>query len=163
MPDINKSNSHIDDKISNKMFCFQCQQTAHNTGCTGKVGVCGKHDGTADLQDALVGRLIGLAKLCNELKTYDEESTNLIINGMFTTLTNVSFNDTTINELIKSVIKKQESLINVNQTKMPAIKDANDYNYDLHNIWYNKDLNIRSVKSMIIFGLKGMAAYAYHC
>ena len=163
MPDINKSNSHIDDKISNKMFCFQCQQTAHNTGCTGKVGVCGKHDGTADLQDALVGRLIGLAKLCNEFKTYDEESTNLIINGMFTTLTNVSFNDTTINELIKSVIKKQESLINANQTKMPAIKDANDYNYDLHNIWYNEDLNIRSVKSMIIFGLKGMAAYAYHC
>lgn len=63
-----KPNSHgklpskrILEDIMNEMFCFQCQQTAHNTGCTGKAGVCGKKADTANNQDDLIGALIALA------------------------------------------------------------------------------------------------------
>ena len=76
----------------NEMFCFQCQQTAHNTGCTGKVGVCGKKADTATYQDALNGALIALA--CTDRRS--ERTDELILKGLFTTITNVNFNNDTI-------------------------------------------------------------------
>ena len=77
------------------MFCFQCEQTAGCNGCTGKRGVCGKTADVAKAQDELTGALIGLAKTCgNNPKTADTD--RVIIEGLFTTLTNVSFNEETI-------------------------------------------------------------------
>ena len=86
----------------NEMFCFQCQQTAHNTGCEGKVGVCGKKADTANLQDALVGALIGLARAARAGKP-SERTHELVLKGLFTTITNVNFNNETIERLISEI------------------------------------------------------------
>lgn len=81
-----------------EMFCFQCQQTAHNTGCEGKAGVCGKKADTAGFQDDLIGALIGLARAASDGKAtaYTDE---LVLKGLFTTITNVNFNNETIHSL----------------------------------------------------------------
>ena len=123
------------------MFCFQCEQTAGCTGCTGKAGVCGKSALTAKLQDQLTGALITLAKK-NEI---NEVNTKVIIECLFTTITNVSFNDETLIQLIDKV----HSL------------SGNTADYDMSNLW-NENEDIRSLKSLILFGIRGMAAYAYH-
>ena len=79
------------------MFCFQCQQTAHNTGCDGKVGVCGKKADTAVYQDELIGALIALANAA-ENGSSTEKTDMLILKGLFTTITNVNFNNTIRNK-----------------------------------------------------------------
>ena len=66
--------------MENKMFCFQCEQTAGCSGCTGNAGVCGKTAETANLQDELTGALIGLAKAC-ESNPHDESVTDIIVEG----------------------------------------------------------------------------------
>ncbi|RDY32323.1 hydroxylamine reductase [Lachnotalea glycerini] len=131
------------------MFCFQCQQTAHNTGCEGKAGVCGKKSDTANYQDALTGALIGLARSAKSgHKTYDTDE--IVIKGLFTTITNVNFfNDT---------IKKLTAKIHEERGKINAQKYED---YDMECLW-NDNEDIRSLKSLILFGLRGMAAYAYH-
>ena len=81
----------------NQMFCFQCEQTAGCSGCTGKTGVCGKSAGIAQLQDELTGALIGLARTCaSNPKT--PQTDRLIIEGLFTTVTNVNFSEEDIRE-----------------------------------------------------------------
>ena len=88
--------------MTNSMFCFQCEQTAGCAGCTGCAGVCGKTAETANLQDELTGALIGLARACeNNKKT--ENTDQIIIEGLFTTITNVNFNDDTLREMIQRV------------------------------------------------------------
>ena len=83
--------------MENKMFCYQCEQTAGCTGCTGNTGVCGKSANTARLQDELTGALIGLARATegNE-QLVTEEMNQLVLEGLFTTITNVNFNDETL-------------------------------------------------------------------
>ena len=130
------------------MFCFQCQQTAHNTGCEGSAGVCGKKADTANYQDDLVSALIGLARAVRK-KGATEKSDELMLKGLFTTITNVNFYNDTICALIDEVNKEKE-----------AIAPQTD-NYDVQTIW-DGDEDIRSLKSLILFGLKGMSAYAYH-
>ena len=122
------------------MFCFQCEQTAQGKGCTIQ-GVCGKKSDTSDLQDELVNSLIELA-VCGNI---NEKNTDLIINGLFITITNVNFD----NDSIKHFTEKVKEQIGC------------DADFDIKNVWdYNED--IRSLKSLILFGLKGMAAYAHH-
>lgn len=133
----------------NEMFCFQCQQTAHNTGCEGKVGVCGKKADTANYQDELIGVLIGMARAAKQGDP-DEKTDELMLKGLFTTITNVNFNNETIKKL-KTEIEKEKGRINSQKFD----------DYDMKNIWDGKD-DIRSLKSLILFGIKGMAAYAYH-
>lgn len=141
----------------NEMFCFQCEQTAGTIACT-KKGVCGKQSDTANFQDELIGALIGLAKTVNGAPT-SESTDTLVIEGLFTTITNVSFNDKTIKAFTDKVNKEKESLnpnCNVCESKCP-----NSENYDMNKIWGDNE-DIRSLKSLILFGLKGMAAYAHH-
>ena len=73
------------------MFCFQCEQTAGCTGCTGNTGVCGKKADTAQLQDELTGALIGLARAVDDTSAVSKKTWQTIIEGLFTTITNVSF------------------------------------------------------------------------
>ena len=81
--------------MEKRMFCFQCEQTAGCTGCMGNAGVCGKKADTAGLQDKLTGALIGLARACaNNEKT--EKTDRIMLEGLFTTITNVNFNNETI-------------------------------------------------------------------
>ena len=109
------------------MFCFQCQQTAGGTGCV-RTGVCGKQPHTAQLQDALICELIRLAQAAQAASRRTEESDRLLIDGLFTTLTNVNFGGA----------------------------DAPDFP-----LWEG-ETDIVSLRSTLLFGLKGMAAYAHH-
>ena len=95
--------------MADSMFCFQCEQTAQCTGCTKKVGVCGKTADTARLQDELTGALIGLARVCRN-QGKGPHSDRLILEGLFTTVTNVSFNDETIQLLIDRVNREKAEL-----------------------------------------------------
>ena len=140
------------------MFCFQCEQTAGCAGCTGKSGVCGKSAANAKLQDQLTGALIGLAHAAsNAEKT--PQTDRLILEGLFTTVTNVNFNDDTLNHLIDRVnAEKNRLLPGCANCASPC---GNTDNYDMSRLW-NTDEDIRSLKSLILFGIRGMAAYAYH-
>lgn len=140
------------------MFCFQCEQTAGCSGCTKNVGVCGKTANTANLQDKLTGALIGLAKACgNNQKT--ENTDRIIIEGLFTTVTNVNFNDNTLEEMIEKVHREKERIAPGCAACISRCDNTDDYNMD--ELW-NSDEDIRSLKSLILFGIRGMAAYAYH-
>ena len=144
--------------MEQKMFCFQCEQTAGCSGCTGNAGVCGKTADTARLQDELTGALIGLAKSCgNNPKT--ENTDRIIIEGLFTTVTNVSFNDETLRDMIEKVKAEKKKIVpDCSVCKNPC---GNTDDYDLKNLWTDNE-DIRSLKSLILFGIRGMAAYAYH-
>ena len=144
--------------MEQQMFCFQCEQTAGCSGCTGAAGVCGKSSTTAALQDELTGALIGLAKSCgNNPKT--EDTTGILIEGLFTTITNVNFNDETLREMIAKVhAEKQRIVPNCATCASPC---GNTSDYEMKKLW-NADEDIRSLKSLILFGIRGMAAYAYH-
>lgn len=79
------------------MFCFQCEQTAGCSACTGGAGVCGKKADTAGLQDKLTGALIGLARATDGNESLVNSKTDrLVMEGLFTTITNVNFNNETI-------------------------------------------------------------------
>ena len=91
-----------------EMFCFQCQQTAHNSGCEGRAGVCGKKSDTANYQDELTGALIGLSRAVRKKLALNpdasfEHADELILKGLFTTITNVNFFNDTIIKLIHEV------------------------------------------------------------
>ena len=72
--------------MDNKMFCFQCEQTALCTGCTGKAGVCGKTADVAKLQDELTGALVGLARATDNAPDVNGDTWRLMIEGLFTTV-----------------------------------------------------------------------------
>lgn len=143
--------------MENKMFCYQCEQTA---GCTGNAGVCGKSANTARLQDELTGALIGLARAAegNE-HLVNEEMNQLVLEGLFTTVTNVNFNDETLKILIYKIENAKKKLV-PNCFTCSGSCGRND-NFDMNTLW-TTDEDVRSLKSLILFGIRGMAAYAYH-
>lgn len=146
--------------MENKMFCYQCEQTAGCTGCTGNAGVCGKSANTARLQDELTGALIGLARAVegNE-HLVNEEMDQLVLEGLFTTVTNVNFNDETLKILIYKIENEKKKLV-PNCFTCSGSCGRND-NFDMNTLW-TTDEDVRSLKSLILFGIRGMAAYAYH-
>ena len=144
--------------MENNMFCFQCEQTAGCSGCTGRAGVCGKQADTAKLQDQLTGALIGLARAA-EGNVPGPSTDKVIIEGLFTTVTNVNFNNETINALIDRVHEEKHKLVPDCESCGSPCGRTEDY--DMKGIW-GADEDIRSLKSLILFGIRGMAAYAYH-
>ncbi len=128
-----------------EMFCFQCEQTAGGKGCT-KIGVCGKKPETANLQDRLVGELVALAG--GEGFTRTPELDTLVENALFTTLTNVNFDDLSLAALGEKVRKIREE---------SGVADA----WDMNSLWTASE-DVRSLKSLLLFGMKGIAAYASH-
>ncbi|MDR1922508.1 MAG: hydroxylamine reductase [Candidatus Adiutrix sp.] len=130
------------------LFCYQCEQTAGGQGCQGKAGVCGKRDGTALLQDKLTGALIGLARATGGREGVPEATHRLMVDGLFAAATNVNFDDDAILELTGRVIREKE-------------KFGRADDYDMAELWgANED--VRSLKSLILFGVRGIAAYAHH-
>lgn len=145
--------------MENRMFCFQCEQTAGCTGCKGNAGVCGKKSDTANLQDQLTGALIGLARAAGRDGMLTSSAYRVIIEGLFTTITNVSFDDETIQRQIQKTHEEKAKLLP--QCSGCASSCGNNDDYEMTKLW-NDDQDIRSLKSLILFGLRGMAAYAYH-
>ncbi len=146
--------------MDNQMFCFQCEQTAGCKACTGASGVCGKKSETAELQDKLTGALIGLARATEGNEELVTDATDkLVIESLFTTVTNVNFNNATINKLIQRIEAEKNRLV-PNCLCCSSSCGRND-NYDMNELW-DSDEDIRSLKSLILFGIRGIAAYAYH-
>lgn len=135
-----QSQQHGKLKCEDPMFCFQCEQTYQGKGCQLQ-GICGKKADTANLQDKLTSKLIELANTNQP----SEQLTKAIIDGLFTTITNVNFD----NQSIKKLTNTTESFVNDSST------------FNIADVWKcNEDL--RSLKSLILFGLKGIAAYTHH-
>ncbi|MBQ8509434.1 MAG: hydroxylamine reductase [Clostridia bacterium] len=142
------------------MFCFQCEQTAGCKGCMGSAGVCGKKSDTAALQDELTGALIGLARAAEgDAALITAETDQLVLEGLFTTVTNVNFNNETITALIRRVEQEKRRMAPGCSCCASACGKTN--NYDMQQLWDTNE-DIRSLKSLILFGIRGMAAYAYH-
>ena len=100
--------------MNEKMFCFQCEQTAGCAGCTGNAGICGKKSDTAELQDKLTGTLIGLANVAERNRDHvTEETDRLVINCLFSTLTNVNFNNETILALLDKAEAEKKRLVSL--------------------------------------------------
>ena len=143
-----------------KMFCFQCEQTAGCKACTDEQGVCGKKADTARLQDALTGALIGLARATEGNEHLVNENTDkLVLEGLFATITNVNFNNETLQILIDKVEAEKERLV-PNCYECASTCDRNNH-FDMQLLW-QADEDVRSLKSLILFGIRGIAAYAYH-
>ena len=145
--------------MDNRMFCFQCEQTAGCAGCTGKAGVCGKTAEVAELQDQLTGALVGLSRAVDNAPDTNEGTWRLMIEGLFTTVTNVNFNEKTIRDLIDRVHAEKARL--VPNCHSCASRCGRNDDYDMHLLWSAQE-DVRSLKSLILFGVRGMAAYAYH-
>jgi hydroxylamine reductase len=157
------------------MFCYQCQETVKNEGC-GIKGVCGKTEETANLQDLLVYVLKGMAIYAQkgrEEGTLDKKYGRFIIEALFATITNVNFNSDRIVELIHEALKLRDELKGKYGAGMPG---------NLHDsaVWYSDDVaqfhkkaaevgilaienvDVRSLRMLLIYGIKGIAAYAEH-
>ena len=145
--------------MDNRMFCFQCEQTAGCAGCTGKAGVCGKSADVANLQDELTGALIGLARAADGDTLATPNAWRLMVEGLFTTVTNVNFNERTIRELIDRVHEEKACLV-PGCSGCTSRCGRND-DYDMRLLWSAQE-DVRSLKSLILFGVRGMAAYAHH-
>lgn len=128
------------------MFCFQCEQTVGGKGCT-KMGVCGKTPEVSNLQDEVTGALIGLARSSGG-KSPGKAADELVMQGLFSTITNVDFDPSRFEEL-KSLIHKEKS-------KLVA---SEDYPADA---LFAGDVDIVSLRSTLLLGMRGMAAYAWH-
>jgi hydroxylamine reductase len=129
------------------MFCFQCEQTAGGKGCT-KIGVCGKQPDVANSLDELTGALIGLAR-ASQGKSASKTANELVRQGLFTAVTNVCFDNDRIKALIANVHEEKNKLDS-------AAKD-----FPASELWTG-DTDIVSLRSTLLLGMRGMAAYAEH-
>ncbi len=128
------------------MFCFQCEQTAGGTGCT-RVGVCGKKPEVAAKQDELIAALIGLARAARG-KICSRETDELVMQSLFATLTNVDFDPARIDELTKKVRAQKATMAKADDYDPAAL--------------FRGDPDVVSFRSLLLFAVKGMAAYAWH-
>ena len=161
--------------MENSMFCYQCEQTFGGKGCT-KSGVCGKTPEIANLQDLLIYQLKGIScyakPLIEQGKHIDKDIVKFVENGLFTTLTNVNFDAEFHVKMLKESQKIKEALrnkapiseypraatYNLSDTKEEMLRDSIEAG-----IMYDEslDADIRSLRSTILYGLKGVSAYGH--
>lgn len=151
------------------MFCYQCQETAGNKGCT-KIGVCGKTDAVANLQDLLVYITKGLASLVNKFESVEEKFYDKISNNLFVTITNANFDEEAIfNHIYKTIELKKELIEKLNRDDLNEIESYvnSDRNELLVKsigvgVLNTENEDKRSLVELITYGLKGLAAYNHH-
>ncbi|MGE5561396.1 MAG: hydroxylamine reductase [Chloroflexota bacterium] len=129
-----------------EMFCFQCEQTAGGKACT-RTGVCGKSADVSNKQDELTGALVGLARATNGREP-GREADELVLQGLFMTVTNVNFDQAAVEALLARVREKTAALGGA--ADLPAA-----------DLW-SGDTDVVSLRSTLLLGLRGMAAYAWH-
>ncbi len=154
------------------MFCYQCQEAAKNTGCTVR-GVCGKNEEVAKLQDLLIYTLKGISDIVVKGKVsiskYDKMNYE-VLNSLFMTITNANFDDNHIEVQIKKMIELRDNL--KESVSLDELHDAATFTVDTRESMLEKadfvgvlateNQDVRSLREMITYGLKGMAAYAEH-
>ena len=154
------------------MFCYQCQETAGGKGCTVR-GVCGKNEEVAKLQDLLIYTLKGISQIVvsGKLDVKNLDNANYqVLNSLFMTITNANFNTDYIINQIKKMLSIRDDL-----KKSVTLENSHDaviFTADTKEVMLEKAVNIgvlstenedvRSLREMIIYGLKGMAAYTEH-
>ena len=157
------------------MFCYQCQETAGGKGCT-KVGVCGKTADLANLQDLMIYTLKGISELgvkADEIGYEMEGLDRFIMDSLFMTITNANFDKERFLAKIKEGLKlnlkgKGMNLDNLKDAATFSVNSDDDIVYKANNdkdrvgVLATKDEDIRSLRELITYGLKGMAAYAEH-
>jgi len=157
------------------MFCFQCQETAKGKGCTIR-GVCGKEEETSNLQDLLIYNLKGVAVLAEKAKDAGidviREAGNFVGLGLFTTITNVNFNNENLVVRIKDALAYKKELAEKIQDKTGELPDCALWQTDSVEDFQDKaktvgvlaseNEDVRSLRELLILGLKGIAAYADH-
>ncbi len=162
------------------MFCNQCEQTAKGKGCT-VLGVCGKDETVADLQDLLIHALTGLALFANEGRKkgiVDKDVDRFVMEGVFSTLTNVDFDPERFVKMLNKTVELREQM----KEKVAAAGGKTDFDHPAASFAPASDIdgmveqgkalnfipsldsdeNIRSLKQTLLYGLKGIAAYADH-
>ena len=159
--------------IENKMFCFQCQETAKGTGCTIK-GVCGKEAETSKWQDLLLSVVRGVGTIQHELgETASNEVADFLIDAMFSTITNANFDDQSILNKVDTGIALKKQLLEKASTKNIILPDyqevcwggeKSDYSAEgeREGVLRNENADLRSLKELTILGLIGIAAYYDH-
>ncbi len=159
--------------MENKMFCYQCQETAGCTGCT-QVGVCGKKPEVAAMQDLLVYVTKGISavttRLREEGKKVSRDVNHLISLNLFTTITNANFDEEMIVTRIENTLEKKKELINQLSDKenLPeaALWEAKCDEFAgkaaTVGVLSTKDEDVRSLRELITYGLKGLSAYSKH-
>ena len=160
--------------MENKMFCYQCQETAGNTGCTVS-GVCGKKPEVAAVQDLLIYVTKGLSSVTTQLrsegKTIAQEINHLVTLNLFTTITNANFDEEAIiARIVETLDKKRELLTQVeNQGILPdAAKWDSDNREEFKakaagiGVLSTENEDVRSLRELITYGLKGLSAYSKH-
>lgn len=153
------------------MFCFQCQEASKGTGCT-LSGVCGKTPEVANMQDLLLFVVRGVAVYNQELRkagTPSSEADKFVFDGLFMTITNANFDKQAIIEKIKSGLALKKEL--AKQVSLPnppdeCTWDGNESEFEEKSktvgVLRNQDEDIRSLKELVHYGIKGMAAYVEH-
>lgn len=157
----------------NNMFCYQCQETFCNEGCV-KSGVCGKKPEVANKQDLLIWLTKGLSQVTTALraegKKVSQEINSLVTHNLFTTITNANFNEDAIDERIEKTIKTTKTL--KSELSKEVLSEASNYEDLNKNNWVEvskkvgvlstEDEDERSLRELVIYGLKGLCAYTVH-
>ena len=165
---------------NNKMFCYQCQETAQGKGCT-VIGVCGKTAKTAKLQDLLIYTTKGVALYSSILRKegkVSQEINRYLINSLFITITNANFDDNAIIEEIRKGIKIRKELeLSLNEENKKEVEkfshlvnwqaETDEEIVEFSNekkvgILRTENEDVKSLRELLIYGLKGMSAYAEH-
>ena len=160
--------------MDNKMFCFQCQETARNIGCT-QAGVCGKDPATANMQDLLIWVTKGLSQITTRLrsegKAVSSDVNHMVTFNLFSTITNANFDEQVFIERILVVIAAKNALLaqlsNKEGLSPAALYNANDKSLFLDQakgvgVLSETSEDVRSLKELITYGLKGVSAYSKH-
>ena len=158
------------------MFCFQCQETARGTGCTVR-GVCGKEEATANLQDLIIFHCKGISVLAKKGKALGidriEDAGRIITHALFTTITNANFDDTALIDCTKSLQAFKDDLKSALGDKLPQdlpdaalFSSADESQFQEKaktvGILATENEDVRSLRETVVFGCKGISAYAHH-
>lgn len=156
------------------MFCYQCQETLNNKGCT-KAGVCGKKADVASVQDLLVYTTKLLCDVLNNLRgenyTIDKKYNHMVTYNMFITITNANFDlDMILDQVVKTIEAKDELLAKLNdKSKLRKLSLYSDKDRaklmalaEIVGVLVTKDEDQRSLKELATYGIKGMSAYMKH-
>ena len=160
--------------MENKMFCFQCQETAGCSGCT-KFGVCGKSPDLAKMQDLLIYTTKGLSQVTTRLREEGKEVSgqvnHLITINLFTTITNANFDDAIFYDRVKATLDMKADLLakldnkeNLSEAALwtASTKEEMEAKAPLVGVLATENEDIRSLRELIIYGIKGMSAYMKH-
>lgn len=159
--------------MENKMFCYQCQETAGCTGCT-QVGVCGKKPDVAAMQDLLIYVTKGLSAVTTALRAEGTEVSkainHLITLNLFTTITNANFDKEAITARIRATLDTKKELLALvkNKDALPeaATWDEDEAAFDAKaavvGVLSTENEDVRSLRELITYGLKGLSAYSKH-